>query len=166
MVGPKKLTQLQNINVDAVKDRIFKLLKRTRDRKPDDKAPVAHFSSRYCDENYFEGLVSEKPVQEYDKKLGLKIAWKKKSKAIRNEPLDIFVYAWAAMESALPNFEMLKESLAKKAAAMKKENEEKKKSLLLPPEGEDQANPEVEKVERKKKKIVRRENWVTSYKVN
>ncbi len=168
-VGPKKETILKNINPDAVKDRIFRILNKMISKKEDAeiKGPVMHFSSRFCDEEYFEGLASEKPIPIYDRKLGMKILWKKKYKAIRNEPLDTFVYAWAAMESILPNFEQIKKNLDKKipdpaslrcvaaGPAVVGEKDEEKVEM---------SKGDENKSEKKKKvKPVRRSNWVTQY---
>ncbi len=61
-----------------------------------------------CDEQYFKMLLSEKRILKFEKGIK-KWMWQKIYK--RNEALDTFIYAIAALEILSPNFEMLKERL-------------------------------------------------------
>ena len=58
------------------------------------------------DTEYFKGLVSEKKIKKYVKGY-LKYEWIKEA-GVRNEPIDTFKYALAALEVLNPNFEALK----------------------------------------------------------
>lgn len=170
-VGPKgkqKATILKNINVDAIKDRLFKLLQQSKDNPLNSNIQRVHFTKRFCDEEYFEGLVSEKPIRVYDKKLGMKIQWTKKSKSIRNEPLDTFNYAWAAMESLVPNFEAIKDNQQKRIKKMIEEGKILLKQKPIPEIFEQQKEkikPQEIKQPVKPKIIIKpvRKNWVTQY---
>lgn len=78
---------------------------------------VEHEGENYChfprnkekgfDETYFKGLVSEKKVKKYVKG-HLKYEWVKEA-GVRNESLDTFKYALAALEILNPNFKAIKQ---------------------------------------------------------
>lgn len=64
------------------------------------------------DRMYFRGLLSEVKVEEFTRKGGIRIRWKKKQGVQRNEPLDLFNYNHAAKELVNPNFDVLEEKLS------------------------------------------------------
>lgn len=93
-------TVLITVGVDAAKGRLF------RNLAIDDIGPAyVHFprdQERNCDQHYFAMLVSEK-CEIVPKGGQFTQVWKVINK--RNEALDTFVYAMAALEMLRPNFE-------------------------------------------------------------
>ena len=69
------------------------------------------------DEDYFRGLTSEYKI---DKMVGgkYKKVWVKKS-GVRNEPLDLFNYNYAALMILKPDFDILEDRLKKGINYMK-----------------------------------------------
>lgn len=105
LVGRKKDTYLYTLGVNEAKDTIYGRLKIENDEKPG----YCYFPSnkeRGYDEAYFIGLTSE-----YKK---LKVVngvashqWVKRASSIRNEPLDLRVYALAALRIFNPDLDYL-----------------------------------------------------------
>lgn len=106
-------TKLLTIGTNAAKEQIFNALD-----LQEAGAKFIHFPRAYCDEDYFEQLTSE---------IGFKIVsglieytvYKKKKRDVRNEALDLLVYAYAAIEFVNPNFEKLELNLKAKAERLK-----------------------------------------------
>lgn len=120
--GPEK-TKLYSVGVDTAKEDIF-----TSFRAGATGAGCCHFSKNLTSE-YFRQVTSEQLVKvKHDFITTLK--WVKKSD--RNEALDCFVYARAAVAVLRPNFRKIKRNLD---AAAEKAKEEK----TLPPEEVPQA---------------------------
>lgn len=97
------------IGVDVGKDTIAGRLKVTEESKNG----YCHFpmeEEKGYNEQYFEGLTSERRVVKYLKGKA-SIYWEKKSSNVRNEPFDIRNYATAAFEILNPDLESLSESL-------------------------------------------------------
>lgn len=111
IVGKPNVTGSQRVllypvGVDTAKEALFSRL-----ALPERGAGFCHFPiGRGYDDQYFLGLVSEKLVAR-----GGKLVWEKFR--ARNEPLDVRVYATAAMEMCGPDFSDL---AAKDAEAKKK----------------------------------------------
>lgn len=115
-VGPNRDVILQNLGVDTIKEIIWRRLARSIKKNEHHEikgAKVCHFTSKFCDLDYFKGLLSERPFINYDRSLGKVIIWKKLKLGIRNEPWDLKVYNYAAMKIVNPNFEALRENLLK-----------------------------------------------------
>lgn len=102
MVGQNKDTYLFLVGTNTGKQRVYSSLKN------ESHGPLyCHFpreSGKGYDEEYFKGLMAEKYVHEF--KNGVVSAkWKKVYE--RNEPLDLFVYQFAALEMLKPPYEEL-----------------------------------------------------------
>jgi len=113
---PVKDVVLQNIGVDTIKDLVWRRLARSVKKNKNEiiKGPnTCHFTSRFCDEEYFNGLLSERPFESHDRSLGKVIIWKKLKLGIRNEPWDLKIYNYAAMKLASPDFEAIKKEFEK-----------------------------------------------------
>lgn len=96
---------LQNINTISAKDTIIMRLKNSA--KSGYK--VMHFTTAFCGEDYFKGLVkSEKRIKKIKPGVGIRIEWIHDRK-IPNEPLDLEVYNLTAILTLMPNFEKTKE---------------------------------------------------------
>ncbi len=90
---------------------------------------------RYChfpndekagyDDTYFKGLTSEEKVTKMVKNK-LKIQWVKKS-GVRNEPLDLRNYAYAAVEMLSPNWDLLEKKIKNGINYMQPSSAKKKK---------------------------------------
>lgn len=90
---------------------------------------------RYChfpnddkrgyDEIYFKGLTAEEKVQRMVKGR-MKIQWVKKS-GVKNEPFDIRIYAYAAVEMISPNWTLLAEKIGNGINYMQKQPTTQKK---------------------------------------
>lgn len=126
-VGSRRVKDitLQNIGVDAGKEIILSRLKH-RTHKGQSGPRVMHFTSAFCNADYFAGLLAEKPQRSFNPNTGYTVKWIYPDKNIRNEPLDLEVYNIAAMESLVPNFEATKINLDKQAEEIKKLREEGK----------------------------------------
>ena len=115
---------LQNINTISAKDTIIMRLK----NKVKSGYKVMHFTTAFCGEDYFKGLVkSEKRIKKIKPGIGIRIEWHH-DKKIPNEPLDLEVYNLTAILSLHPNFEATKEVFDKEVEEMK--NEKKKEPEL------------------------------------
>jgi phage terminase large subunit GpA-like protein len=102
----RKQVALFTLGVDTAKEVIYQRLKIEFAG-----AGYVHFPrelERGCDENYFKMLLSERRVLKFEKGIK-KWLWQKVFK--RNEGLDTFVYALAALEILNPNFEVLKQRI-------------------------------------------------------
>jgi len=86
-------------------------MQRLKIKKPGPK--YCHFplqEERGYDQIYFKGLISEKQVIRKEKGRTV-TAWENIAKDKRNEPLDLRVYALAALQLLKPNFEALEKRL-------------------------------------------------------
>jgi len=101
-------TKLLSIGTNATKASIFQ---RLTVAKPGSK--YIHFTESLCDEEYFDELTSEEGVKVTVSNLEFTVYRKKKS-GIRNESLDLLVYAIAAIEHINPNYKKIKDNLDKK----------------------------------------------------
>lgn len=88
---------------------------------------------RGYDETYFKGLTSEEKVQRIVKGR-MKIQWVKKP-GVRNEPFDIRIYAYAAVEMISPNWSLLAEKVGNGINYMKKQTNTPKKRRGAPKKG-------------------------------
>ena len=88
---------------------------------------------RGYDETYFKGLTSEEKVQRIVKGR-MKIQWVKKP-GVRNEPFDIRIYAYAAVEMISPNWSLLAEKVGNGINYMKKQTNAPKKRRGAPKKG-------------------------------
>jgi phage terminase large subunit GpA-like protein len=99
---------LYPLGVDAAKDLIFSRLK------------IDEFGAGYChfpmsyDKNYFMGLCSEKKVRKFVKGVA-RMEWKKTR--VRNEPLDLRVYALAAFRMLNANMKRISKKINGEAEA-------------------------------------------------
>lgn len=84
--------RLARVGTDTAKEQIYAKL-----AKDDHEPGQIHFDDR-LPLSYFEGLISEERVVELSRGQPI-IRYKKKNAAIRNEPLDCFVYAYACLRS-------------------------------------------------------------------
>ena len=106
---------LQNINTIAAKDTIIMRLK----NKVKTGYKVMHFTTEFCGEDYFKGLVkSEKRIKKIKPGVGIRIEWHH-DKKIPNEPLDLEVYNLTAILTLHPNFEKTKAMFDKEVEEMK-----------------------------------------------
>lgn len=99
--------QLCTLGVDSGKDDVMNWLS-----IEEEGSGYCHFPSnkgRGYDEKYYEGLFVEKKIKKKVRGV-LKDSWVKKSGA-RNEPLDLFVYNYAALELLRPNWNVLEAKL-------------------------------------------------------
>ncbi|AWK52220.1 terminase [Clostridium beijerinckii] len=95
---------LFSLGVDNGKETILSRLK-----IKEDGPGYCHFpkeADRGYDENYFNGLTSEKRVLRYKKGVAT-FEWVKKSSSIRNEPMDLRNYANAAVEILNPDLDTM-----------------------------------------------------------
>lgn len=109
-------TEIWIIGVDAGKEDITSRLKIT------EKGPgYCHFpdnKERGYNQTYMQGITSEEKVQKLVKNK-LKIVWVKKA-GVRNEPLDLRNYAYAAVEILKPNWNSLEQKIENGINYMKK----------------------------------------------
>lgn len=123
---------LFNLGVDVGKDTVMSRL------KIQDKGPgYCHFpldDGRGYDDSYFNGLTSERRVVRYKKGKPV-IHWEKKSSGVRNEPLDLRVYATAAFEILNPPLEIIKQRMDEekdeKTVVKKRLNQTRKRSGVV-----------------------------------
>lgn len=112
----RRRTALYSIGTDTAKEFIHARLK-------DDKTKLIHFPNT-VDEEYFKQLTAEKRVAKFLR--GKKtLVWKQTRQ--RNEALDTFVYALAAMHILQPNFEKL---ALTEPQQQKEQNIQQKSSLI------------------------------------
>lgn len=101
-------TEIFILGVDSGKEDIIARL------KIDKPGPgYCHFPSnkdRGYNQTYMQGITSEEKTTKRDKKGNLKVAWVKKS-GVRNEPLDLRNYAYAAVELLSPNWNALESKI-------------------------------------------------------
>ena len=110
VVGRNPKVRLYTIGTDTAKDTIFSFLRNGEAGTPG----YVHFpADDRFDESYLKGLCSEKKVPRV--RMGQKYyVWEKVSANVRNEPLDTFVYAYAAVAVLNPNFAKLERKWAGK----------------------------------------------------
>ncbi len=110
-------TVLHVLGVDAGKEDITQRLKIDEPGEGYCHFPVEDGLGRGYDEDYFRGLTSEYKI---DKMVGgkYKKVWVKKS-GVRNEPLDLFNYNYAALMILKPDFDILEDRLKKGINYMK-----------------------------------------------
>lgn len=116
-------THIMILGVDSGKDDIVAWLN------------VENPGPRYChfpnddkrgyDEIYFKGLTSEEKVQKMVNGR-MKIQWVKKD-GVRNEPFDLRIYAYAAVEMISPNWSLLAQKVGNGINYMKKQPTTQKK---------------------------------------
>ncbi|MFA9464056.1 MAG: phage terminase large subunit family protein [Velocimicrobium sp.] len=116
-------TDIYILGVDSGKDDITARL------KLENSGPgYCHFpenKERGYNQTYMQGITSEEKLTKYVKGK-LKIVWVKKT-GIRNEPLDLRNYAYAAVEILNPNWNMLEQKIENGINYMKQGSTEKKK---------------------------------------
>lgn len=117
-------TVIHIIGVDSGKDDI---MKRLTIEEPG--AGFCHFPENYdrgYDHDYYDGLLSESKIL---KKVNgkLKYVWVKKKGGIRNEPLDLFNYNYAACELLRPIWDELERKLEKGINYVRHSGKRKKK---------------------------------------
>ncbi len=115
-----KRTELINLGVDTLKQIIYSRLKNTKSG-----SNYFHTTSAICDSEYFKGLTSERKREKITFR-GKTFIWEKKSRGVRNEPLDLTVYGIAAFEFASPNLKNYKKIYEEKAKEMKNKKVEEK----------------------------------------
>lgn len=116
-------THIMILGVDAGKEDIVAWL---NVKEPGPR--YCHFPSNEklgYDETYFKGLTSEEKVTKMVKNK-LKIAWVKKS-GVRNEPLDLRNYAYAAVEMLSPNWSLLADKIGRGINYMRSAQKTKKR---------------------------------------
>lgn len=107
------------IGVDAGKDIVMSRLKQEIEGPG-----YCHFPNEIekgYDEQYFEGLTSERRVTKYSKGK-LSIYWEKKNANVRNEPFDLRNYNTAAINILNPDFNLLYQQLNEKKEFVKNVN--------------------------------------------
>ena len=100
IVGSNPKVRLYTVGTDTAKDTIFAYLRNGERGTPG----YVHFpADDRFDESYLKALCSEKKVTRF--RMGQKYqVWEKVTPSARNEPLDTFVYALAAVHILRPNF--------------------------------------------------------------
>ena len=91
---PGTKTYLCDVGVDAVKDAVFARLKLT------EPGPGAIHFTRRLDADYFRQLTAERVVTRFEKGRPIR-SWQPKRDGERNEALDTFVYAHAALHGLI-----------------------------------------------------------------
>ena len=155
---PSKI-RLARVGTDTAKEAIFAKL-----AKDIDEPGRVHFHED-LPMAYFTGLISEERQVKLIKGQFV-VKYVKKSDKIRNEPLDCFVYAYAAMKSlnlkldrkASRRMVLAQRKAAKKARESEEENEEMEEEPAVK-DGEEVEKPEVE-AEVENPKIFRRSKKV------
>lgn len=127
-------THIMILGVDAGKEDIVAWL---NVKEPGPR--YCHFPNddkRGYDEEHFKGLTSEEKVSKVDKRGKLKIQWVKKS-GVRNEPFDIRIYAYAAVEMISPNWTLLAEKVGNGINYMQPQKKAKKPKVRAQRKGID-----------------------------
>jgi len=130
-VGKNRSTILQNIGVDGAKSVIHHRLRRQINKRLKEGPGVMHFSKAFCDIEYFMQLTAEKVEKDYNKRNEIVPIWKKKSTGSRNEILDLWVYAYAALLALKPDWEALQKNREKQLENLHSEDKEKKKKQKI-----------------------------------
>lgn len=113
-VGPYRQTILYNLGVDTIK---LIMWNRLKNNPVDDKGKfkggpkTIHFTSKFCDYEWFKMLLSEMPITSRNNRGEQVINWKKITE--RNEPWDTLIYAYAAYLNSYVNINRLEENLKK-----------------------------------------------------
>jgi phage terminase large subunit GpA-like protein len=137
----KAKVRLARVGTDTAKEQIFAKLAKDVDEKG-----RVHFSDKLA-MPYFTGLVSEERVVKLVKGQFI-IRYEKKNAAVRNEPLDCFVYAYSALRALNLNLDRKTSRrmvLAQRAAAKRSRESEEEKE-----EADSVDAPTVEQVEEEK----------------
>ena len=150
---------LYTVGVDAAKESFFSRLKIEAEG-----AGYCHFPiADWADEEYFEQLAAEQLVTEHRGGVTYKV-WRKRR--VRNEALDLRVYAMAALEQLKPNFEKWAKHLRGQAAELGYKPEPKPIPL-----GSQDSKPTpipdelMKKIERARPSMVKkRGGWVNAWK--
>lgn len=125
---------LQNFNTISAKDSIFTRIKNVA--KSGYK--VMHFTSAFCNEDYYKGLVkSERREKKFKPGIGMVIRWLH-DRNIPNEPLDCEVGNLVAITVLNPNFEKTKILFDKEVEEIKKQKNNKPETqinLITTPSG-------------------------------
>lgn len=110
---------LQNFNTISAKDAIIMRIK----NKMKSGYKVMHFTEKFCNKDYFEGLVkSERRERKFKAGIGVQIRYIHDRK-IPNEPLDCEVGNIVAITVLNPNFEKTKEVFDREVEEMKKQKD-------------------------------------------
>jgi len=123
-VGPYRQTILYNLGVDTIKLIMWNRLKYN---PVDDQGKfkggpkTIHFTSKFCDYEWFKMLLSEMPITTRNSRGEQVINWKKITE--RNEPWDTLMYAYAAYLNSYVNLNKLAENLLKQLNKNKKEED-------------------------------------------
>jgi phage terminase large subunit GpA-like protein len=127
---------LYKIGTFSAKEHLFARLK-----IEDFNAGYIHFNKKYCDEDYFNELTAEKLVTTYSKGFP-KRTWKKIR--ARNEQLDTFIYATAALHILKPNFKLLNKNLEHNKQSVKDiiDKNKRKEKTEINKENESTIDPE------------------------
>ena len=116
-------THIYILGVDSGKDDIISRL------KIDKPGPgYCHFpinSDKGYNQVYMQGLTSEEKTVKRNKSGKLRISWVKKS-GVRNEPLDIRNYAYAAVELLSPNWNSLEQKIENGINYMKQSKQKRR----------------------------------------
>lgn len=127
--GKNRDVILQNLGTDALQEIIWRRLNRSImvDGYKPAGPKVCHFTTAFCDADYFSMLLAKRPFKTYDKSFGDVWLFKKLKKGSRDEPWDLKQYNYAAMKMVNPNFELLRETLLKQKEEKKEAEIERKK---------------------------------------
>lgn len=126
LVGSNPKVRLYTVGTDTAKDTIFAYL---RNGEPGTPGYVHFPADDRFDDAYLRGLCSEKKVTRF--RMGQKYqVWEKVSVSARNEPLDTFCYALAAVQILRPNFDKLAKRLDGRDAGEGHEVEEIEREAL------------------------------------
>ena len=110
LVGSNPKVRLFTVGTDTAKDTIFAFL---RNGEPGTPGYIHFPADDRFDDSYLRGLCSEKKVTRF--RMGQKYQiWEKVTASARNEPLDTFVYALAAVHILRPNFRKIERNLTEK----------------------------------------------------
>jgi len=114
------------IGVDAVKDAVYARLRLS------EPGPGGIHFSRRLDADYFRQLTAERVVTRFDRGRPIR-SWRTKRDGERNEALDTFVYASAALQGLIGIGLRLNDEVAFVNAAGWRENEKEHKSIARMP---------------------------------
>jgi phage terminase large subunit GpA-like protein len=73
-------------------------------------AKYTHFAKAFCDAEYFKQIAAEHAVRKHSGMVDY-IIYEKRKKSLANEAIDLFVYAYAAMEFINPNFDAIERNI-------------------------------------------------------
>lgn len=122
-------TSIYILGVDSGKEDI---ISRLNIKEPGEG--YCHFPSnidRGYNQTYMQGLTAEEKATVLDKRGNMKVKWVKKT-GVRNEPLDLRNYAYAAVELLSPNWTTLEEKISRGINYMAPEQNSKKRRKRKP----------------------------------